>query len=277
MKVINTIAEMAQARKEMTGTVGFVPTMGYLHEGHLSLARQARSETEILIASIFINPAQFGPKEDLSRYPRDTDGDLKKLEQEKTDIVFMPSRDEIYPPGFDTWVEITGLTDKLEGASRPGHLRGVITVVNKLFNIVLPNKAYFGQKDAQQLMVISKMVKDLDMGVEVVGCPTAREEDGLAMSSRNSYLNHGERQGGAVLYQALCLAEQLWSRGEKRAANIKNEMRQLIEEQPLAGIDYISVADCDTLDELDEVKAPALVSMAVKFGKTRLIDNIILS
>ncbi len=276
MKVINTIAEMGQARKELAGTVGFVPTMGYLHKGHLSLVKRARSENETVVASIFVNPTQFGPREDLSRYPRDTERDLEKLGKEKTDIVFMPVSDEIYPPDFNSWVEVAGLTDKLEGLSRPALFRGVTTIVSKLFNIVRPDKAYFGQKDAQQVMVISKMVKDLDMDLEIVPCPTVREPDGLAMSSRNSYLKPDERLAATVLYRALGLAERLWSNGEKDAGKIKREMRRLIEEQPLTVIDYISVADINTLDELDEINPPALVSLAVKIGRTRLIDNTVL-
>lgn len=276
MKVINTIAKMRQARKGLDGPVGFVPTMGYLHQGHLSLVRKARSENETVVASIFVNPKQFGPREDLSRYPRDTEQDLEKLVKEKTDIVFMPAGDEMYPPNFNSWVEVAGLTDKLEGLSRPALFRGVTTIVAKLFNIVRPDRAYFGQKDAQQLMVISKMVKDLDMDLEIVSCPTVREPDGLAMSSRNSYLNPDERLAAAVLYRALVLAEQLWSRGEKDAGKIRDEMRRLIEKQPLTEIDYISLADINTLDEMDEIKAPVLVSLAVEIGRTRLIDNTVL-
>lgn len=276
MKVINTIAKMRQARKGLDGPIGFVPTMGYLHQGHLSLVRKARSENETVVASIFVNPKQFGPREDLSRYPRDTEQDLEKLVKEKTDIVFMPAGDEMYPPNFNSWVEVAGLTDKLEGLSRPALFRGVTTIVAKLFNIVRPDRAYFGQKDAQQLMVISKMVKDLDMDLEIVSCPTVREPDGLAMSSRNSYLNPDERLAAAVLYRALVLAEQLWSRGEKDAGKIRDEMRRLIEKQPLTEIDYISLADINTLDEMDEIKAPVLVSLAVEIGRTRLIDNTVL-
>ncbi len=276
MKIINTIAEMTQERKGLVEPVGFVPTMGFLHEGHLSLVSRARSENETVVASIFVNPAQFGPREDLSQYPRDMERDLKMLKAEKTDIVFVPVADEIYPSNFNSWVEVAGLTDKLEGLSRPALFRGVTTIVAKLFNIVRPDKAYFGQKDAQQLMVISKMVKDLDMDLEIVPCPTVREQDGLAMSSRNSYLKPDERRAAAVLYKALNLAEQLWSKGEKDAAKFRLEMRHLIEEQPLAEIDYISLADFKTLDELDEIKPPALVSLAVKIGRPRLIDNIVL-
>ncbi|TET42589.1 MAG: pantoate--beta-alanine ligase, partial [Dehalococcoidia bacterium] len=252
------------------------PTMGYLHEGHLALVRQARTENSSVVVSIFVNPTQFGPQEDFEKYPRDHVLDLAILEKEKTDIVFMPSVTEMYPPQFNSWVEVGKVTERLEGASRPGHFRGVTTVVTKLFNIVEPTRAYFGQKDAQQLLVIKKMVADLNMNLEIVTVPTVREPDGLAMSSRNIYLNPQERQAALVLYQALSLAQQLWSQGEKDAEQIRQEMIALIKKQPLADIDYVSIADTETLDELDTVKSPALVSLAVRIGKTRLIDNIVL-
>jgi len=276
MKVIETIAEVKEARHELKGSVGFVPTMGYLHEGHLSLVKRARAENDTATASIFVNPTQFGPKEDFESYPRDTERDLALLEKEKTDIVFMPSAAEIYPPRFNSWVEVEDITGRLEGASRPGHFRGVTTVVAKLFNIVEPTRAYFGQKDAQQLAVIKKMVKDLNMDLEIVACPTVREPDGLAMSSRNTYLNPEERKAATVLYQSLNLAKEMWLKGEKNADKIRREMTGLIRRQPLAHIDYVSIADNETLEELEEIKTPALVSLAVKIGKPRLIDNIVL-
>ncbi|MFC1991867.1 pantoate--beta-alanine ligase [Chloroflexota bacterium] len=276
MKVVETIAEIKQVRSELSGTVGFVPTMGYLHVGHLSLVKQARAENKTVVVSIFVNPTQFGPSEDLSSYPRDIKRDLAMLKSEQTDIVFMPSAADIYPPNFDSWVEVGKISEGLEGASRPTHFRGVTTVVAKLFNIVQPTKAYFGQKDAQQLLVIKKMAADLNMNLEVVTCPTVREPDGLAMSSRNSYLKSEERKAAKVLYQSLNLAKQLWSQGEKDAGKIRQEMIDLIQRQPLTEIDYISIADTGTLEELDEVKPPALVSLAVKIGKPRLLDNIIL-
>ena len=276
MKVINTIVDMKRLRLKLAGQVGFVPTMGYLHEGHLSLVKRARGENDSIVVSIFVNPAQFGPQEDLSQYPRDTERDLSLLKKEKTDIVFMPSADEIYPVQFNSWVEVAGLTERLEGISRPTHFRGVTTAVAKLFNIVQPDRAYFGQKDAQQVAVIKKMVKDLDMNLEVIACPTIRELDGLAMSSRNSYLNPEQRQAATVLYEALCLAEQMWSSEEKDAYKIRQEMRHLIQQQPLADIDYISIADSETLEEVRQISPPVLVSLAVKIGKPRLIDNIIL-
>jgi pantoate--beta-alanine ligase len=275
MRIVATIAEFSKLRSKLAGPVGFVPTMGYLHEGHLSLVRQAKTENPSVVASIFVNPTQFGPKEDFARYPRDPERDLAMLEKEGTDIVFMPAAEEMYPPGFNSWVEVGGLTGKLEGAARPGHFRGVATVVAKLFNIVRPDRAYFGQKDAQQLLVIKKMVKDLDMGIEIIAAPTVREPDGLAMSSRNTYLSAEERKQAAVLYQSLKLAQRLYAGGEEDAKAIKEQMTALIGQQPLADIEYISIADSETLDELDEVKPQALVSMAVRFGKTRLIDNVV--
>ena len=276
MKVIETIADMKRLRQQIAEPVGFVPTMGYLHEGHLSLVRQARAENPSVVVSIFVNPAQFGPQEDLGSYPRDPQRDLALLEKEGTDIVFMPSAAEMYPPPFSSWVEVGGVTERWEGASRPGHFRGVTTVVAKLFNIVQPTRAYFGQKDAQQAIVIKKMVADLDMNLEVITLPTVREPDGLAMSSRNTYLNPEERQAALVLYQALTLAQQLWSQGERDAEKIRREMLTLIQKQPLANVDYVSIANAETLDELDRVTLPILVSLAVKIGKTRLIDNVVL-
>jgi len=276
MKVIEKIDEMKQIRQQLTEPVGFVPTMGYLHEGHLSLVKQARAENPSVVVSIFVNPTQFSPQEDLAAYPREPQRDLAMLEKEGTDIVFMPSADEMYPPGFNSWVELGGVTERLEGAARPSHFRGVTTVVAKLFDITLPTKAYFGQKDAQQAIVIKKMVADLNMNLEIVVAPTVREPDGLAMSSRNIYLNPEERQAAAVLYQALSLAQGLYLQGEKDAERIRRGMTALIQKEPLATIDYVSIADTETLEELDTVKPPALVSLAVKIGKTRLIDNIVL-
>ncbi len=275
MKVVESIAELSQLRDKLLGPVGFVPTMGYLHQGHLVLVRQARAENASVTVSIFVNPTQFGPKEDFKQYPRDPRSDLALLEGEGVDLVFMPTVEEMYPPGFDSWVEVGGLGERLEGASRPGHFRGVATVVARLFELVRPDRAYFGQKDAQQLLVIRKMVADLDMNMEVVAVPTVREPDGLAMSSRNTYLNPEERKQAAVLYQALTLAQKLYSEGERDAAAIRRRMTALIQQQPLADIDYISIAAAETLDELDELKPLTLVSMAVRIGDTRLIDNVV--
>ena len=256
--------------------MGFVPTMGYLHEGHLSLVRKARAENPALVVSIFVNPTQFGPQEDFRSYPRDTKRDLALLEKEAIDVVFIPSAEEMYPPYFNSWVEVGKVTERLEGASRPGHFRGVTTVCAKLFNIVQPTRAYFGQKDAQQALVIKKMITDLNLNLEIVILPTVRESDGLAMSSRNTYLNPNERKAALVLYHALTLAQRLGKQGEKDAESIRQKMRELIQKEPLATIDYVSIAHAETLDELDTVKPPALVSLAVKIGKTRLIDNILL-
>lgn len=277
MKVISTVAEFKEERRRITGTVGFVPTMGYLHEGHVFLARRAKAENDVSVVSIFVNPTQFGPKEDFARYPRDPDRDLAMLEKERTDLVLLPPVEEIYPPGASTWVEVESVTKPLEGAARPGHFRGVATVVAKLFNIVEPTKAYFGQKDAQQVVVIQKMVTDLNMNLEVVVVPTQREPDGLAMSSRNVYLNPEERQAAVVLWRSMNLAKGLWQKGERDAEKIRNEMVALIKKEPLARIDYVSIADPRTLEELSHIKGPSLVSMAVYIGKTRLIDNTTLA
>jgi len=276
VKVLKTINGIKQLRLKLPEPVGFVPTMGYLHEGHLVLVRRAKAENSSVVVSIFVNPTQFGPHEDFDKYPRNPERDLAMLEKEGVDLVFMPSVAEMYPPQFNSWVDVGKITERLEGAARPGHFRGVATVVAKLFNIVQPDRAYFGQKDAQQLAVIKKMVADLNMNLEVVAVPTVREPDGLAMSSRNIYLNPEERKAAVVLYQALSLAQKLWSQGEKDAQAIRQKMTGLIQKQPLANIEYISIADAETLDELDKVKPPALVSLAVKIGKTRLIDNVVL-
>ena len=275
MRVVKTIAEMKQVRKELPGPVGFVATMGFFHEGHLSLVRKARADNPSVVVSIFVNPAQFGPTEDFDTYPRDIPRDLSLLEKENVDVVFMPSVAEMYPPGFNSWVDIAGVTDRLEGASRPGHFRGVATVVNKLFNIIQPDVAYFGQKDAQQVLVITKMVQELRMGLEIIALPTVREADGLAVSSRNAYLKPEERKAATVLYRSLCLAKELNSHGEKNAEHIRQKMRELIESEPLATVDYISIADTETLEEMEEIRPPALASLAVRIGKTRLIDNVV--
>jgi pantoate--beta-alanine ligase len=276
MNVIVTVAGMRDWRRETKEPVGFVPTMGYLHEGHVSLVKRAKDENASVVVSIFVNPTQFGPTEDFKNYPRNIERDLGMLDPH-ADVVFMPSDTEMYPDKYNTWVDVETLTEPLEGASRPGHFRGVSTVVTKLFNIVQPARAYFGQKDAQQLLVIKKMAADLNMNLEVVACPTVREPDGLAMSSRNTYLTPVQRKAAPVLHQALNLARERWLKGETDADKIRNEMQALIRKEPLADIVYISIADGVTLQEYQrQVEKPALVSMAVKFGKTRLIDNIIL-
>jgi pantoate--beta-alanine ligase len=276
MKVIETITEMKKVRSELTGSVGFVPTMGYLHEGHLTLVKWAKIANLWAVVSIFVNPTQFGPKEDLAKYPRDIPRDLSLLETVKTEFVFIPSAGDMYPLVYNTWVDVEKVTERLEGASRPSHFRGVATVCNKLFNIVQPTKAYFGQKDAQQVVAIKKMVADLNMNLEIVAVPTVREPDGLAMSSRNTYLNPKERQAGVVLYKALTLAQKLYTSGEQDAEKIRQEMIKLIQKEPLASIDYVSIANAETLEEQDKITPPAVVSMAVRIGKTRLIDNVTL-
>jgi len=250
--------------------------MGYLHEGHLSLVRGARADDDVVVVSIFVNPTQFGPQEDYKRYPRDLDRDLALLREERADVVFMPPVEEMYPEGFSTYVEVSGVTEVLEGAHRPGHLRGVTTVVAKLFVIVQPHRAYFGRKDAQQLVVIRKMARDLNMDVAVVGLPTVREPDGLAMSSRNAYLSPGEREAAPVLSRSLRLAEELWGQGERDATVIRQRMNDLIAAEPLARVDYVSVADAESLRELDRIEGHALVSLAVRIGGIRLIDNVTL-
>ncbi|HIJ56670.1 MAG TPA: pantoate--beta-alanine ligase [Deltaproteobacteria bacterium] len=278
METVRTISDMKLLRQRLAEPVGFVPTMGFLHEGHLSLIRRARSENRHVIVSIFVNPTQFGPEEDFDSYPRDTERDLTLLKQEKADVVFMPEPEKIYPPGACTWVEVEGLTEMLEGISRPGHFRGVATVVTKLFNIIEPTYAYFGQKDAQQARVIRKMAEDLFMNLEIIVCPTIREPDGLAMSSRNFYLKGKERKAALILYKSLQLAQSLWNRGERHAGKIRGEIVSLIESEPLARIGYVSVADTETLQEIEEeIEYEALLSMAVKVGKPRLLDSIVLS
>jgi pantoate--beta-alanine ligase len=248
--------------------------MGYLHEGHLALVKQAKIENSAVIVSIYVNPTQFGPREDLGAYPRDLDRDLELLRKGGTDIVFVPPDDEMYPSEFSSWVDVEKVTERLEGASRPGHFRGVATVVAKLFNIVQPTRAYFGQKDAQQVVVIKRMAADLNMNLEVVVVPTVRESDGLAMSSRNVYLSPKERQAGTILFKALTLARRLRGGGGKDAENIRRQMTALIQKEPLAQIDYVSIADAETLEELNSLDRPAVASLAVRIGKTRLIDNM---
>ena len=276
MKVLYETAEVKRWRRKRSGSVGFVPTMGYLHEGHIELIRRARAENKNVAVSIFVNPTQFGPREDFAAYPRDPERDLSLLKQEKVDVVFMPDAEEIYPPQSSTWVEVGNITERREGAFRPGHFRGVATVIAKLFGIAEPTRAYFGQKDAQQLVVIRKMVADLNMNVEVVAVPTVRELDGLAMSSRNVYLDPEERESAVVLHKALSRAQKLWRKGERSAELLRKEMTSLIEIEPKATIDYVSIADPETLEELEHIEDHALISMAVRIGKTRLIDSMTL-
>lgn len=275
MHTVTELADLRSARLSFGGTVGLVPTMGYLHEGHLSLIRRARQQCEHVVVTIFVNPTQFGPREDLSRYPRDLDRDMKLIEP-YTDLLWTPTAEIMYPQGYQTWVEVEAMTHPLEGAMRPGHFRGVTTVVAKLFNAVQPHKAYFGQKDAQQAAVLSQMVRDLNFPLEMVVCPTAREPDGLAMSSRNVYLDLEQRKAATVLYRSLSAAKELYEAGERNAETIRGRMKEVLASEPLAEPQYVSCADYDTLEELDEITGKALLSMAVFFGKTRLIDNVVL-
>jgi len=274
MQVVETIPEIKALRQKLSGSVGFVPTMGYLHKGHLALVKQARMENSAVVVSIYVNPAQFGPIEDFGSYPRDLNQDLALLREEGVDVVFVPPNAEMYPLEFSSWVDVEKVTERLEGASRLGHFRGVATVVAKLFNIIQPSRAYFGQKDAQQVVVIKRMVADLNMNLEVVVVPTVRESDGLAMSSRNVYLGPEERQAATILFKALTLAQQLGQGGEKDAEKIRRQMTAVIQKEALAQIDYVSIADAETLEELSLIDRPAVASLAVRIGKTRLIDNM---
>ena len=258
-------------------TVGLVPTMGFLHEGHLSLIRRAAKENDLVVVSIFVNPTQFGPNEDFETYPRDIDQDTKLAYEAGADIIFNPSASEIYPEGSSTWVNVEGdITSVLCGASRPTHFRGVTTVVNILFNIVKPNRAYFGQKDAQQAAVLTKMVRDLHIDLELVVCPIVREADGLALSSRNTYLSSEERKQALILNQSLLKAKDAYFEGETSTAILTQLIEKKIKSMPLAQIDYISIYSYPELVKIDKIEAPAIMAVAVKFGKTRLIDNIIL-
>ena len=276
MQTVTTLAELRAARRGLPGPVGFVPTMGFLHAGHISLARRAQAECASVAASIFINPTQFGPTEDLAKYPRDLPRDLALLQGSGVELVWTPTPEEMYLPGFQTWVTVDGLARRLEGEARPTHFRGVTTIVAKLFNAVGPDKAYFGQKDAQQAAVIRQMVRDLNFPVEIVVCPIVREPDGLAMSSRNVYLNSEERHAATVLFRSLSAAQSAYDSGESRAESLRALVREVVATEPLARLQYISCADYDTLEELEMVSGKALLSMAVYLGKTRLIDNFVL-
>ena len=257
--------------------MGLVPTMGSLHRGHMALVRRARLENESLAVSIFVNPSQFGPQEDFDAYPRDLEVDLALLKVAGTDLVLTPTAEEVYPPGFDAWVDVGDVARRLEGEHRPDHFWGVATVVARLFNIVVPQRAYFGHKDGQQLVVIRQMVAQLDMGVEIVAVPTVREPDGLALSSRNMYLDPERRAAAPVVYRALQRANHLWERGETRADRLREEMLRVLAKEPLVDtVDYASVADAFTLAELETVRLPAMALVAVRMGPTRLIDNVLL-
>ncbi len=276
MRVLETVDAVRATRREL-GTLGLVPTMGYLHTGHMALVERAKAENQAVAVSIFVNPTQFGPAEDFARYPRDLPRDLAMLEAAGVDLVFVPAVAEMYPEGYSTYVEVEGITGTLEGAVRPGHFRGVATVVCKLLNIMDAERTYFGQKDAQQTVVVQQMVRDLNLRTQIVVVPTVREADGLALSSRNAYLSPEERAAAPVLYRSLEAARAAWESGERSGAALREQMNDILAREPLARVDYVSVADPRTLQELDDVGDAALVSLAVRFGRTRLIDNMVLS
>ena len=275
MKVVTSIQELRKERLRLPEPVGLVPTMGFLHEGHLSLVRQARQHCASVVVSIFVNPTQFGPNEDLAQYPRDLEHDKALLAREDVHVVWTPLPEHMYPPGFQTWVTAGEITKTLEGVVRPGHFQGVTTVVAKIFNAVQPDRAYFGQKDAQQVTVIRRMTLDLNFPIEIIVCPTVREVDGLAMSSRNSYLHSDERKAATALYRSLSAAKEAFKDGERDASKLRKIMEDILASEPLARPQYVSCANPLTLQELDEVDDQALFSMAVYVGKTRLIDNFL--
>jgi len=281
MQIINRVEEIRSIVKDLKRqgkTVGLVPTMGYLHEGHLTLIRQAKTVCDVVVASIFVNPLQFGPNEDYAVYPRDMEKDSKNAAEAGLDILFAPEVDDMYPQGFQnmlTFVDVIKVTEKLCGALRPGHFRGVATVVTKLFNIVGPDAAFFGQKDAQQVVVIKRMVTDLNIDINIITVPIVREADGLAMSSRNVFLSPEERKAALVLNQALTKAAILMDTGETNGDRLRGAMREMIAAEPLASIDYIAICDTETLEELTVIDKKALLALAVKIGKTRLIDNVV--
>ena len=280
MLILTSAAEVTAVSKEAHRTgkrVGFIPTMGALHAGHLSLVRTARAQTDVVIASVFVNPRQFAPNEDFSRYPRDPEKDAALLAAEKTDYLFLPSVEEMYSAGATSWVSVEGLSDKLDGRSRPGHFHGVTTVVAKLFNIVQPDMAFFGQKDAAQVAIVSKMVDDLNFDVRIVVCPIVREADGLAMSSRNAYLTPEQRKHALVLYRSLMRVQMLADRGERSASRLKVAGEQVMAEEPAVKLDYFEIVDRCTLEPVADICGGALVAVAAYVGSTRLIDNIVLA
>jgi len=276
MKIVSALPDLRAIRTALPGAFGLVPTMGALHEGHLALVRRARAECDHVGVSLFVNATQFGPNEDLSQYPRPLERDLQLLDSLGVDVAWTPAPDTVYQPNFQTWVTVEEVTKPLEGKARPGHFRGVATMVAKLFNAFTPDRAYFGQKDAQQVVVIKQMARDLNFPVEVVVCPTVREPDGLALSSRNVYLNPEERQAATVLYRALSAAKRDFESGQRDAEILRARMSSAIAAEPLAREEYVSVADPETLAELETIEQGALLSMAVRIGKTRLIDNVLL-
>ena len=276
MEIIDSVAGFRDVCQRAVRPLGLVPTMGFLHVGHMALVRRARVENAAVAVSIFVNPTQFGPHDDFSSYPRDMRSDLSKLECAGVDLVFTPSTEEMYPKGFGAFVDVGPVAHRLEGEHRPGHFRGVSTVVCKLLSMAHADRAYFGQKDAQQCLVVKRLNADLNLGAEIVVVPTVRDRDGLALSSRNLYLASEERKAALSLYRSLRLARSLWQRGAKDAEDVRRQMCALIGKERLARTDYVSIADAETLEERDRIKSPTLVSLAVRIGKVRLIDNIIL-
>jgi len=276
MEIVTTLEELRAAKKNMKGIVGLVPTMGFLHAGHVSLVKRAREECDHVVVSIFVNPTQFAPNEDFAAYPRDLNRDAALLKEAGADLIFSPSDDVMYPEGYQTYITVEEVTKVLEGAMRPAHFRGVTTVVAKLFNAVQPDKAFFGQKDAQQVAVLSRMVKDLNYNLKMVVCPIVREKDGLALSSRNIYLDESQRKAALVLSRSLRKARSVFAAGEHGTRAIRAAMDEVFAGAPSAKVQYISIADTVTLQEIDHVESGALISMAVYMGKTRLIDNTVL-
>lgn len=280
METVTRIAELRkflEAERSTGKSVGFVPTMGYLHDGHVALVREASKQCDVVVVSIFVNPTQFGPNEDFQAYPRDLQRDTKVCEREGVGYLFVPSEEEMYSSDFLTFVEVQELTEGLCGASRPGHFKGVTTVVAKLFNIVRPHKAFFGEKDAQQLLVVKKLVRDLNFDLEVVGVPAVREKDGLAMSSRNKYLDPKERKAAPVLFRSLSLANEKIAEGEREADKVKQAMKELLETEPLVTLEYLSICRTEDLKEIDKLSGDVLVALAARVGKARLIDNLFIS
>ncbi|MGN0170102.1 MAG: pantoate--beta-alanine ligase [Lachnospiraceae bacterium] len=278
MKTVTTIDEVRKIVKEwkkQEDSIGYVPTMGYLHEGHASLIKRARKENKRVVVSIFVNPMQFGPTEDLDSYPRDLAKDSALCEEEGVDLIFHPEPEEMYDESFCSYTDINGLSHALCGLSRPVHFRGVCTVLNKFFNIITPDRAYFGQKDAQQAAIVKQFVKDLNIPVQIIRCPIIREEDGLAKSSRNTYLSSQERKAALCLSKAIFLGEDMVKKGETDAKKVTDAMKELIRQEPLADIEYVTAVNGLTMQEIQTLKAPALVAMAVRIGKTRLIDNFV--
>ena len=274
IKSINYMQNMALTQRASGRSIGLVPTMGYFHEGHLSLMRKSVEENDITIVSLFVNPIQFGPSEDFDIYPRDLERDQKLASREGVDIMFCPTEKDMYPEDFKTSVDVEKITEKLCGASRPGHFRGVLTVVSKLFNIILPHRAYFGEKDAQQLIVIKQMVRDLNFPIQVVPCPIQREEDGLAVSSRNVNLTSKEREVAPTLYKALTKAKEEIEKGEKDAGKIKNLIEEEINKEPLFELEYVEIVDRTELEEVSTIEGKILIALAARLGEVRLIDNV---